>query len=124
MKIVNKLSYRSLKTIKEDFKVKKIYCLPVFWEWITEKELENIDETRVLFWWNRNWDWYFPEQVNDSRCEEFRNIYFFKERLIDESSFEWIDYEPVYGFHLYLKKWEDNWIYDENYFKSSLKLNA
>jgi len=109
MRTLKKLSYKDYTEIKEDFKVEKIYFLPVVWEWISDEELENIDKSNLLFVWKRNWDWYLSEPVNDPRCEELRNVYFFNDASRD-MYFEYMDIDPVSKRFVYVKHWEDNWV--------------
>lgn len=118
MKTLKKVYYHQLEKVKDILKVKEIYCIPVFGEWLSEKDINKIDMDNFIFPWKRNWDWYFSEDNWNKYIEKLENVYFSKEPL-EELLYEYIDYFPDVDLYMYVKVWEINWVLldPKDYFK-------
>lgn len=107
MKYLKTINYKQLDKLKELTKVEKVYCLPVNWLWLSEKQVNKIDTTDFIYPWKKNWDMYFTKKIKIKWLEELKNVYFSKVRL-EESFFEYIDYIEETETFMYVKVWEEN----------------
>lgn len=121
MKTLKKVYYHQLEKVKDILKVKEIFCIPVFWEWLSEEEVDEIDMQNFIFPWKRNWDWYFTKDNWNKYIEKYENVYFSKEPL-EELLYEYIDYLPDVELYMYVKVWEKNNVFvdPKEYFKPYL----
>lgn len=103
MRILKTINYIQLESLKELTKVKKVFCLPVLWEGISEEEVDKLDMENFIHVWKKNWDWYFTKKVDDERCEEFNDVYFSKVPLRD-TLYDFWDYIIETDTYIYLKK--------------------
>lgn len=103
MRTLKTINYIQLENLKETTKVKQVFCLPVFWEWFSEEEADEIDMINFIHVWRKNWDWYFTKKIDDERCEELNNVYFSKEPL-RETIYFFIDYIIETETYIYLRK--------------------
>ena len=106
MRKCKKIFYDDLEDLKEIIKVEKLYCLPILWSGLTEKEIDKVDMKYFIFPWKRNWDWYFTEKIHDNRCETLENIYFSKE-ILDNNQFEYVDCVPETEVYMFKEKLND-----------------
>ena len=49
MKTLNKVYYHQLEKVKDILKVKEIFCIPVLGEWLSEKEVDEINMDNFIF---------------------------------------------------------------------------
>lgn len=103
MKTLKKICYDEIEKINWVIKLEKIYCLPVFQEWLSEKQIEKIDMQNFIFAWKRNWDWYFLDKIKNKYIEKIENVYFSKNEL-DSNEFEYFDFISEIWIYLFLKK--------------------
>jgi len=103
MKTLKKIYYDEIEKINWIVKLEKIYRLPVFQEWFSEKQIEQIDMKNFIFAWKRNWDWYFLEKVENKFIEKVENIYFSKNEL-NSNEFVFFDFIYEIWVYLFLKK--------------------
>lgn len=122
IKILKKVNYNDLENYTKIIKVKYLYCLLIFQEWLTDDEIENLDMTNFVFPWKRNQDWYFSEKIDDDRWYELKNVYFSKEPL-EDLLYEYLDFLPDVDLYMYVKIWEKNWYLKnpKEYFKLYLE---
>lgn len=97
------ISFHDLKDLKKPIRWEKLYLLPIFSEWFTEREINKIDMEDFLFPWWKNRDRYFAKKVEDNRCEEINEVYFTKEQL-NLNKFEYIDFIPEIDVYIFSKK--------------------
>jgi len=100
MKVLKKVYYHQLEKVKDILKVKEIFCIPVFQEWLSEKEIDKINMDNFLMIWRKNFDWYFSEDNWNDNIEKFENVYFSKYNLKNKKLEYWdfIDELQLYMF--------------------------
>jgi len=100
MKTLKKVYYHQLEKVKDILKVKEIFCIPVFQEWLSEKEIDKIKMDNFLTIWRKNFDWYFTEDNWNNNIEKFENVYFSKYDLKNKNLEFWdfIDELQLYMF--------------------------
>ena len=103
MKTLKKVYYHQLEKVKETLKVEQLYCIPVFQESLSEKEIENLKMDNFLSVWRRNFDWYFSENNWNIQTEKLENIYFSKEKL-DHEKFEYLDFIDELEIYMFTPK--------------------
>jgi len=102
MEILNKVYYHQLEKVKDILKVKEIFCIPVFQEWLSEEEIEKIKMDQFLTVWRKNFDWYFSEDNWYSNIEKFENIYFSKYELKDKK-IEFLDFIDELELYIFIE---------------------
>jgi hypothetical protein len=124
MEYLKTVNYKQLENLRELTKVEKLYCLPINWLWLSQKQVDKIDTTDFIYPWKRNRDRYFTKKIECKWLEELKNVYFSKERL-EELLFEYVDYIEETETFIYVKVWEENWylVNPKEYFKPYLEAN-
>ncbi len=102
MKILNKVYYHQLEKVKDILKVKEIFCIPVFQERLSEKEIDEIKMDNFLTVWRRNFDWYFSENNWSNNMEKFENIYFSKKNL-KSKKLEYLDFLDELKLYIFIE---------------------
>lgn len=103
MEILNKVYYHQLEKVKDILKVKEIFCIQVFQEWLSEEEIEKIKMDQFLTVWRKNFDWYFSEDNWYSNIEKFENIYFSKYDLKDKK-IKFLDFIDELELYIFIEK--------------------
>jgi len=102
MKILNKVYYHQLEKVKDILKVKEIFCIPIFQEWLSEKEIDEIKMDSFLTVWKRNFDWYFSENNWSNNIEKIENIYFSKNFLKSEK-LKYLDFLDELKLYIFIE---------------------
>jgi len=98
MEILKKVYYHQLEKVKDILKVKEIFCIPVFREWLSEKEIDEIKMNNFLTVWKQNFDWFFSENNWYKIIEKIENVYFSKKLLENKKYLDYIDELKLYMF--------------------------
>ncbi len=103
MKTLKKVYYHQLEKIKDTLKVREIFCIPVFQEGLSEKDIKKINMNNFLTVWRRNFDWYFSENNGSKQIEKLENIYFSKSVLVGQE-FEYLDFLDEVELYMFIEK--------------------
>ena len=98
MEILKKVYYHQLEKVKDILKVKEIYCIPVFREWFSEKEIKEIKMNNFLTVWKQNFDWFFSENNWYKIIEKIENVYFSKKNLENKNYLDYLEELKLYMF--------------------------
>lgn len=103
MKTLKKVYYHQIEKIKDILKVDSLFCIPIFQEWLSDKEINKIKMDNFLSVGKRNFDWYFSENNWNKYLEEIKNVYFSK-KILDNNNFEYLDFFDELDLYLFTVK--------------------